>query len=101
VAVSNVISNFNRGNYYLIIKLKYFYRRSRRHINAYKIKMDFIKNNTEEFQVKLIELNEFYKLFASFSQAEIPEERREIILDNLIFQILNAEKEYTQKCIRT
>jgi len=63
--------------------------------------MDFIKNNTEEFQVKLIELNEFYKLFASFSQAEIPEERREIILDNLIFQILNAEKEYMQKCIRT
>jgi hypothetical protein len=63
--------------------------------------MDFIKNNTEEFQVKLIELNEFYKLFASFSQAEIPEERREIILDNLIFQILNVEKEYTQKCIRT
>ena len=63
--------------------------------------MDFIKNNTEEFQVKLIELNEFYKLFTSFSQAEIPEDRREIILDNLIFQILNAEKEYTQKCIRT
>ena len=37
MAVSNAISNFNRGNYYLIIKLKYFYRRSRRHISEANI----------------------------------------------------------------
>ncbi len=64
--------------------------------------MDFnTKNNSsEEFLSKLSELNAFYKLFASFSDADISEERRDIILDNLIFQMLNAENEYKQKCIR-
>jgi hypothetical protein len=59
--------------------------------------MDFIKTNGEEFLSKLRELNAFYDLFDSFSEEEIPEERRDIILDNLIIQILKVKKEYIQK----
>jgi hypothetical protein len=62
--------------------------------------MDFTKNTAEEFLSTLSQLNEFYKLFTSFNGNDIPEERRDIILENLTFQMLKAEKEYTQKCIR-
>ena len=61
--------------------------------------MDFTKTTAQDFLAKLSELNEFYKLFASFNNDDIPEERKDIILENLTFQMLKAEKEYKQKCI--
>ncbi len=63
--------------------------------------MDSIPQITEEFLSKLRELNEFYKLFSSFNDEDIPADRREIILDNLTCQMLLAETEFTQKCIRS
>lgn len=63
--------------------------------------MNYITNNNSvEFLSKLRQLNEFYILFSSFNDDEIPADRRHIILENLTFQIIQAEKEYTQNCVR-
>jgi len=46
------------------------------------------------FLSKLRELSEFYNLFLSFDDNDIPSDRREIILENLTYNMMNAEKEY-------
>lgn len=50
------------------------------------------------FLSKLRELSEFYNLFLSFDDDDIPAERRDIILENLTYNMLKAEKEYTAQC---
>ena len=86
--------------------MKCFYPTNRSHYTQQTNKgtlpttMDSTTKITEEFLFKLRELNEFYKLFSSFADDDIPADRREIILDNLTCQMLSAEKEFTQKCIR-
>jgi len=47
-----------------------------------------------EFSKKIKEIDEWYQLFSSFEDHEIPADRREIILQNLLYQFINAEKKY-------
>ena len=50
------------------------------------------------FLSKLREFSAFYELFSSFDESEIPEDRRDIILENLTYQMIKAEKEYASEC---
>ena len=50
------------------------------------------------FLSKLREYSTFYELFSSFDDSEIPADRRDIILENLTYQMMKAEKEYTSEC---
>jgi len=50
---------------------------------------DFL-NNLQEYQT-------FYNLFLSFKDEEFDDDRRAIILENIVYQMLNLEKEYVEK----
>jgi hypothetical protein len=60
--------------------------------------MDSSATNATMFLSTLRELSEFYKLFSSFDDHDIPAERRDIILENLTYKMMKAEKEYTAQC---
>ena len=66
-------------------------------INKHKA-MDSSATNAAMFLSTLRELSEFYKLFSSFDDHDIPAERRDIILENLTYNMMKAEKEYTAQC---
>jgi hypothetical protein len=55
----------------------------------------------QEYSSKIVEINEWYNLFSSFTPDEISYERREIILQNLLYQFIRAEASYTSKNKRT
>jgi hypothetical protein len=50
---------------------------------------DFL-DNLQEYQT-------FYNLFLSFKDEDFAGDRRAIILENIIYQMLNLEKEYVEK----
>ena len=50
---------------------------------------DFL-NNLQEYQ-------SFYNLFISFKDEEFDHDRRAIILENIVYQMLNLEKAYVEK----
>jgi hypothetical protein len=60
--------------------------------------MDSSDTNANNFLSTLRELSEFYNLFSSFDNGEIPAERRDIILENLTYNMIKAEKEYMAQC---
>lgn len=70
--------------------------------NAGTSNADYTKNNAAtEFLSTIKELGDFYYLFESFKEDEIPSERREIILKNLTYRMLAAENEYSYKVMKT
>jgi hypothetical protein len=60
--------------------------------------MDSSTKNATMFISKLRELSEFYNLFSSFDDDDIPADRREIILENLTYNMMKLEKEYMAVC---
>lgn len=60
--------------------------------------MDSSATNATMFLSKLKELSDFYNLFSSFDDHDIPADRREIILENLTYNMMKAEKEYMAQC---
>lgn len=50
-----------------------------------------------EFSQKIKEINRWYQLFSSFEDYEICTERRDIILENLLYQFKIAEQKYQQE----
>ena len=53
-------------------------------------KLDDFLQNLQEYQT-------FYNLFLSFKDEEFANDRRAIILENIVYQMLNLEKEYMEK----
>ena len=53
---------------------------------------DFL-DNLQEYQT-------FYNLFLSFKDEEFDSDRRAIILENIVYQMLNLEKAYVEKEFR-
>jgi len=66
--------------------------------NEYKA-MDSSATNATMFLSQLRELSEFYNLFSSFDDDDIPTDRREIILENLTYNMMKAEKQYMAQCL--
>ena len=60
--------------------------------------MDSSATNATMFLSQLKELSDFYNLFSSFDDIAIPADRREIILENLTYNMMKAEKEYMAQC---
>ncbi len=63
--------------------------------------MDSSAKNATMFLSQLRELSDFYNLFSSFDDADIPSDRREIILENLTYNMMKAEKKYMTECAAT
>ena len=63
--------------------------------------MDSSATNATMFLSQLKELSDFYNLFSSFDDNAIPADRREIILENLTYNMMNAEKKYMTECAAT
>ena len=60
--------------------------------------MESSATNATIFLSKLREFSAFYELFSSFDESEMPTDRRDIILENLTYQMMKAEKEYVSEC---
>jgi len=54
------------------------------------------KDQKLEFTQKIKEINEWYELFSSFKEHEMSTIRKEIILENLLYQFINEEKKYEE-----
>lgn len=82
--------------------LRYKYRSLRPTITTNEHKaMDSSDKNATMFLSNLREWSEFYNLFSSFNDDEISPERRDIILENIRYNIMKTEKEYMAQCETT
>jgi hypothetical protein len=54
-------------------------------------------SKVDDFLQNLQEYQTFYNLFLSFKDEEFANDRRAIILENIVYQMLNLEKEYVEK----
>jgi hypothetical protein len=54
-----------------------------------------------EFSKNIILLQKWYQLFASFTEEDMSSIRRDIILENLTYQMLSEENRYKEKMKNT